>query len=148
MRWAVLFFLPLVSASVCNVEIVSNTSCVGSTSFSFGSNVKIIEDEAFYNKSITHVDFTDASRLVSIGKMAFYSNKLTSVDTRGATQLQEVGDFAFASNPIIEIFIDNDNFKEDGMGFGVLLNTKIRYVHYKDEDFDINDMNITNSTGT
>ncbi len=75
--------------------------------------VKAIGDYAFYfyenstnsqpmdyNVTITSVDFSDASNLLSIDTSAFRYTNITSLDFSGATKLESIGDNAFAGTDI------------------------------------------------
>lgn len=72
----------------------------GLVSIQFPATLIEIKKRSFYNDNLTHVDFSRASSLTTIGEEAFISNKIKTIEFSGCTSLEEIYSKAFYQNDI------------------------------------------------
>ena len=76
-------------------------------SITISSSIESIEEETFYNKNLTSVDFSNAKNLQYIGEEAFKSNDIVTLDLSGATKLKSLGTSSFYRNALKSVIIPN-----------------------------------------
>ncbi|MDA3879346.1 MAG: leucine-rich repeat protein, partial [Prolixibacteraceae bacterium] len=91
----------------------------GITSVKLPQSIQNIGENAFYqNYSITLVDLSNCSGLMSIGTGAFRYNLLTTLNLSNCTSLTSIGDYAFSNNSLTTLDLSNckslTNIEEGG----------------------------------
>lgn len=81
-----------------------------------GMPVVYIGQDAFLNKNITSVNFSNATNLISIGQSAFQGTKLTSVSIPNS--LTSIGAYAFNTNTITTFNMNNSKASVSTFIFG------------------------------
>ena len=98
----------VIPAEVTVIESgVFDATVVESVSFEEGSQLVLIDSKAFYvattsssTATIQTLDFTNATKLESIGTYAFTCAKITTLDLSACTVLTEIDSYAFSTSTV------------------------------------------------
>jgi hypothetical protein len=90
--------LPATIKIIGNAAFRSNS--ITNLDFSGGTALITVEDNAFLSNALTSLDLTNFSSLKNIGIYAFGSNKIENLSLTGCTELTKIGNYAFYNNKI------------------------------------------------
>jgi len=124
------------------------------TDVTIPSRIKIIDPDAFREKGITSVDFSNAKNLETIGSYAFFGNLLPNLDLSKQSKLTQIEDYAFNNNDITDIKLPNGliDIKEGVFGGNELtkleLPTSVKTIGKKSfSNNKIENLNLATATG-